>query len=42
MKGTAALDNSVAYELYVYTIDAYKRLANTLVTHIFFRKLTTA
>ena len=42
MRGTTALDNSVAYELYVYTIDAYKRLANTLVTHIFFRKLTTA
>ena len=30
MKGTAALDNSVAYELYLYTIDAYKRIANTL------------
>lgn len=24
------MDNSVAYELYLYTIDAYKRLANTL------------
>ena len=30
MRGTIALDNSVAYELYLYTIDAYKRLANTL------------
>lgn len=30
MRGTAALDNSVTYELYLYTIDAYKRLANTL------------
>lgn len=24
------MDNSVAYELYLYTIDTYKRLANTL------------
>lgn len=24
------MDNNVAYELYLYTIDAYKRLANTL------------
>ena len=30
MRGTAALDNSVAYELYLYTIDAYKRLVNML------------
>lgn len=30
MRGTTALDNSVAYELYLYTIDVYKRLANTL------------
>lgn len=37
-----AMDNSVAYELYIYTIDVYKRLANTLVTHNFFCKLTTA
>lgn len=37
-----AMDNRVAYELYLYTIDVYKRLANTLVTHNFFRILTTA
>lgn len=30
MRGTAALDNSVAYELYLYTVDAYKRLVNML------------
>ena len=30
MRGAAALDNSVAYELYLYTIDAYKRLVNML------------
>lgn len=30
MRGTAALDNSVAYELYLYTIDAYKRLVSML------------
>lgn len=29
MRG-AALDNSVEYELYLYTIDTYKRLVNTL------------
>lgn len=30
LRGIPVLDNSVAYELYLYTIDAYKRLANML------------
>ena len=30
MRGVAALDDNVVYELYLYTIDTYKRVANTL------------